>query len=136
MRVENCFQAQVIRWLLGHSPQSRPTSVDLLQSPLIPLKIVDRQLQEACFLEHPFLSVRAVHSPFMLSGWVQVVSRTLSNPSSTLYKQLINDLFSREESALSERTYFLDSQDSKTFSSIKVKGSDNGLYLNRYFFFS
>ena len=42
------FQAQVIRWLLGHSPQSRPTSVELLQSPLIPLKIVDRQLQEAC----------------------------------------------------------------------------------------
>ena len=39
-------QAHVIKWLLNHNPHERPTSKELLQSPLIPYKIVDEELQE------------------------------------------------------------------------------------------
>ena len=39
-------QTQVIQWLLNHNPQERPTSKELLQSPLVPYKIVDEELQE------------------------------------------------------------------------------------------
>ncbi len=36
----------IIKWLLNHNPQERPTSKELLQSPLVPYKIVDEELQE------------------------------------------------------------------------------------------
>ena len=39
-------QAYVIKWLLNHNPQERPTSKEVLQSPRIPYKIVDEELQE------------------------------------------------------------------------------------------
>ena len=38
--------ALVIKWLLNHNPQERPTSKELLQSSLVPYKIVDEELQE------------------------------------------------------------------------------------------
>lgn len=39
-------QHEVIKWLLNHNPQGRPTSKELLQSPLVPHKIIDEELQE------------------------------------------------------------------------------------------
>ena len=39
-------QVEVIRWLLNHNPHDRPTSKQLLQSPLLPLKMEDEELQE------------------------------------------------------------------------------------------
>lgn len=40
------LQIEVIRWLLSHNPHDRPTSKQLLQSPLLPLKMEDEELQE------------------------------------------------------------------------------------------
>ena len=42
------IQAEVIRWLLSHNPHDRPTSKQLLQSTLLPLKMEDEELQEVC----------------------------------------------------------------------------------------
>lgn len=42
------FQAKVIRSLLSHYPHDRPTSKQLLQNPLLPLKMEDEELQEVC----------------------------------------------------------------------------------------
>ena len=39
-------QVEVIRSLLSHNPHERPSAKELLQSPLLPLKMEDEQLEE------------------------------------------------------------------------------------------
>ena len=39
-------QVEVIQWLLTHNPHDRPSAKQLLQSPLLPLKMEDEQLEE------------------------------------------------------------------------------------------
>ena len=36
----------MIQWLLSHNPHDRPSAKQLLQSPLLPLKMEDEQLEE------------------------------------------------------------------------------------------
>ncbi|XP_064390621.1 eIF-2-alpha kinase GCN2-like isoform X2 [Halichondria panicea] len=81
-------QIEVIRWLLSHNPHDRPTSKQLLQSPLLPLKMEDEELQE-------------------------VLLRTLQAPNSTRYKHMIDELFTQERSLAQEYSYFMDPPDAK-----------------------
>ncbi|XP_039282122.1 eIF-2-alpha kinase GCN2-like [Nilaparvata lugens] len=74
-------QAHVVRWLLNHDACRRPSSQELLQSPLIPPpQLEDAQLQE-------------------------MVRHTLSNPQSRAYKHLIAACFSQELSPAQDVTF-------------------------------
>lgn len=76
-------QAYVIKWLLNHNPSERPTSKQLLDSPDVPYKIVDEQLQE-------------------------VLIRTLQNQNSARYRRLVEEMFSQQNPRLLELSFFLD----------------------------
>lgn len=86
-------QAKVVLWLLDHNPHNRPSSKQLLQSPLLPLKMEDEELQE-------------------------VLLRTLQSTNSTRYRHLIEELFTQDQegSRVSEFAYFVDPQDAKRVS--------------------
>ncbi|RZF32981.1 hypothetical protein LSTR_LSTR008694 [Laodelphax striatellus] len=78
---KNPEQAHVVRWLLNHDACRRPSSQELLQSPLIPPpQLEDAQLQE-------------------------MVRHTLSNPQSRAYKHLIAACFSQELSPAQDVTF-------------------------------
>ena len=132
-------QTKVIRWLLSHNPHDRPTSKELLQSPLLPLKMEDEELQEVQFpfpihilythththigpipIPHQILyscsvCVRLynVKSAMITHIPVQVLERTLQSTNSTQYCHLIDKLFAQEGSRVSEFSYFIDTQDNK-----------------------
>jgi len=109
--IEKEKQAKVIRSLLSHNPHDRPTSKQLLQNPLLPLKMEDEELQE-------------------------VLLRTLQSTNSTRYRHLIDELFSQEGTRVSEFSYFVDPQDTKRASQKKVgydtTSSGDILLINRY----
>lgn len=77
-------QVDLIRWLLQHDPTQRPSSQELLTSPLLP----PPQLQEAQVTE--------------------VLRHTVSNPQSKAYKHLVNALFHQETTAIQDYTYDVD----------------------------
>ena len=62
-------QAHIIQWLLHHQPRSRPTSMELLQSEMLPPKIEDEFVNEAL--------------------------RTIANPNTPYYSRLMSALFSQ-----------------------------------------
>lgn len=62
-------QAKIIRWLCHHNPKERPTSLELLQSDLLPPKMEDEYIQETL--------------------------RTIANPNTPYYTRLMNALFSQ-----------------------------------------
>jgi translation initiation factor 2-alpha kinase 4 len=62
-------QAKIIRWLCNHIPKERPTSLELLQSDLLPPKMEDEYIQETL--------------------------RTIANPNTPYYTRLMNALFSQ-----------------------------------------
>lgn len=73
-------QTTVLRWLLKHNPEERPSSQELLQSQYIPPKIEDGQLDEV--LEH-----------------------TLASTNSTRYQRLMKAVFSQHVYPVREVTY-------------------------------
>lgn len=73
-------QTTVLKWLLKHNPEERPTSQELLQSQYIPPKIEDGQLDEA--LKH-----------------------TLASTNSTRYQRLMKAMFSQHVSPVLDFTY-------------------------------
>jgi len=64
-------QAHIIRWLLDHDPARRPTSKELLKSDYLP----PPQMEES-----------ELH---------EVLRSTITNPSSTAYKNMIQTIFTR-----------------------------------------
>ena len=64
-------QTQIIRWLLHHNPDERPTSQELLKSQHIPPKIEDNQLEE-------------------------ILNHTLATTNSTRYRTLISYVINQE----------------------------------------
>ncbi|XP_074628735.1 eIF-2-alpha kinase GCN2-like [Acropora palmata] len=73
-------QTTVLKWLLKHNPEERPSSQELLQSQYIPPKIEDGQLDEV--LEH-----------------------TLASTNSTRYQRLMKAVFSQHVYPVREVTY-------------------------------
>lgn len=102
-------QRDVIKWLLSHNPQERPTSKELLQSRLIPYKIIDEELQEVYYCTYMCTCI------LMQSVLLQIFTRTLQNPNSSRYRRLIEELFSQQNPKLLEYTFFSDpkGQDNK-----------------------
>lgn len=76
-------QTTVLKWLLKHNPEERPTSQELLQSQYIPPKIEDGQLDE-------------------------VLKHTLASTNSTRYQRLIKHVFSQHVSSVRDVTYDFD----------------------------
>lgn len=73
----------VLKWLLKHNPEERPTSQELLQSQYIPPKIEDGQLDE-------------------------VLKHTLASTNSTRYQRLMKAMFSQHVSSVKDVTYDID----------------------------
>ena len=73
----------VLKWLLKHNPEERPTSQELLQSQYIPPKIEDGQLDE-------------------------VLKHTLASTNSTRYQRLMKAMFSQHVSSVKDVTYDFD----------------------------
>ena len=73
----------VLKWLLQHNTEVRPTSQELLQSQYIPPKIEDGQLDE-------------------------VLKHTLASTNSTRYQRLIKAMFSQHVSSVLDVTYDFD----------------------------
>ena len=73
----------VLKWLLKHNPEERPTSQELLQSQYIPPKIEDGQLDE-------------------------VLKHTLASTNSTRYQRLMKAMFSQHVSPVKDVTYDID----------------------------
>uniref|UniRef100_A0A182PJE4 non-specific serine/threonine protein kinase n=1 Tax=Anopheles epiroticus TaxID=199890 RepID=A0A182PJE4_9DIPT len=75
---------QVIRWLLNHDPQKRPTAEELLCSELVPrTRLEAEEIQD-------------------------VVRHILSNPQSRHYKHLIARCFAQESDPICELSYHFD----------------------------
>ncbi|KNE56307.1 PEK/GCN2 protein kinase [Allomyces macrogynus ATCC 38327] len=73
-------QKCLIQWLLNHDPRQRPTSMEVLQSHLLPTTFEDEVLQEAM--------------------------RAMTNPANTThYSKLIHSLFSHAPDPLKDFTY-------------------------------
>ena len=73
----------VLKWLLKHTPEERPTSQELLQSQYVPPKIEDGQLDE-------------------------VLKHTLASTNSTRYQRMIKAMFSQNVSSVQDITYDVD----------------------------
>ena len=76
-------QTMIIKWLLQHNPEGRPTSQELLQSQYIPPKIEDGHLDE-------------------------VLRHTLASTNTTRYSRLMNAMFSQHVSPVLDATYDID----------------------------
>ncbi|XP_047139265.1 eIF-2-alpha kinase GCN2 isoform X3 [Hydra vulgaris] len=70
----------LINWLLNHSPDSRPTALELMESGYLPPRIEDSQLDE-------------------------IVTHTLSQKNSTRYQRLISAFFTQNVSPVSDQIY-------------------------------
>ena len=73
----------VLKWLLKHTPEERPTSQELLQSQYVPSKIEDGQLDE-------------------------VLKHTLASTNSTRYQRMMKAMFSQKVSLIQDLIYDLD----------------------------
>ncbi|KAK7506996.1 hypothetical protein BaRGS_00001847, partial [Batillaria attramentaria] len=85
--VERPNQAAIIRWLLDHNPRKRPSSKELLQSPLLP----PPQMEEAELNE--------------------IVQSTIANPQSSSYRRLVSALFEQQQlklNSITDLTYDMD----------------------------
>ena len=76
-------QTIVLKWLLKHTPEERPTSQELLQSQYVPPKIEDGQLDE-------------------------VLKHTLASTNSTRYQRMMKAMFLQSVSSVQDITYDLD----------------------------
>uniref|UniRef100_A0A2M4AAW2 non-specific serine/threonine protein kinase n=1 Tax=Anopheles triannulatus TaxID=58253 RepID=A0A2M4AAW2_9DIPT len=77
-------QVQVIRWLLNHDPNKRPSAEELLSSELVPrTRLEAEEIQD-------------------------VVRHILSNPQSRHYKHLIARCFAQESDTICELSYHFD----------------------------
>lgn len=88
----------LLKWLLDHTPNKRPTSEELLQSELMPPpKLEASELQE-------------------------MIRHLLLNPQSRSYKHLISRIIQQESDALIQLTYHLNTiQISPIFENVKSK---------------
>uniref|UniRef100_T1IQL0 non-specific serine/threonine protein kinase n=1 Tax=Strigamia maritima TaxID=126957 RepID=T1IQL0_STRMM len=77
-------QAHIIRWLLSHDVDGRPTSLELLQSEYLP----PPQMEEAELQE--------------------MLRHTINNPQSKSYKHMISALFKQEVTPATDFTYDMD----------------------------
>lgn len=78
------LQAAVIRWLLDHNPANRPTSKELLQSPLLPPpEMAEAELNE-------------------------IVKSAIANPNSSSYRRMVSALFCQPVSSVTDLTYDMD----------------------------
>ena len=73
----------VLKWLLKHTPEERPSSQELLQSQYVPPKIEDGQLDE-------------------------VLKHTLASTNSTRYQRMMKAMFSQKVSSVQDITYDVD----------------------------
>ena len=73
----------VLKWLLKHTPEERPSSQELLQSQYVPPKIEDGQLDE-------------------------VLKHTLASTNSTRYQRMMKAMFSQKVSFIQDLIYDLD----------------------------
>lgn len=91
-------EVQLLKWLLDHNPNKRPTSEELLQSELMPpAKMEASELQE--MLRH-----------------------VLANPQSRSYKHLISRMIQQESDAIMQLTYHMQMiQISSVFENVKSK---------------
>ena len=73
----------VLKWLLKHTPEERPTSQELLQGQYVPPNIEDSQLDE-------------------------VLKHTLASTNSTHYQRMMKAMFSQNVSSVQDITYDVD----------------------------
>ena len=76
-------QTVILKWLLQHDPDERPSSQELLQSQYIPPKIEDGHLDE-------------------------VLKHTLASTNTTRYRRLMTAMFSQHVSPVLDATYDID----------------------------
>lgn len=76
-------EVPVLKWLLSHDPNSRPTSAELLQSDLVP-----KSKMEASELQ-------------------DMLRNVLANPQSRTYKHLISRCLEQESNLICDLTYHL-----------------------------